>query len=354
MSCLSSSVKGSVSESTTCVLGTRAEFGPVFPDISCWGHSLTHFISFHFISFHFISFHFISFHFISFHFISFHFISFYFTFHISHFIFHISYFTFHISYFIFFIFHISYFMFHVSCFMFHLSFVIFHFSFSFCWGHSTDAPNELSGSSAVPVLDGSFFELDRPLVGPCGGTCLLGSSEDCKHVSSLDLRNTGPDCLGTAVNCWSVCCPRGGVEEHLVKGEEELPSAHLLGASFFSGNFGNSFPRSGHHWPHLHGHVLDGGGVLRGLTPVHFVELPELEGRILSRAVLLFDREQGVVFFTLLLVEHVTHQAIPLQVGHVVPPADFGELSRCKVLEYLQLKNIRGSRSFSDSGRDTQ
>ena len=103
--------------------------------------------------------------------------------------------------------------------------------------------------------------------------------------------------------------PGRGVEEYLVKGEEELPSAHLLRAGFFSGNPGDSFPQSAHHWPHLHGDALDGGGILR-VSPVHFVQRPEFgfEGRILGRVVLLFDRE--VVFFALLLVTHSLTRAL--------------------------------------------
>ena len=48
------------------------------------------------------------------------------------------------------------------------------------------------------------------------GTSLLGSSEDFEHVSGLDLRNTGPDCLGKTS---MVCCPRGEGWKSILSGE---------------------------------------------------------------------------------------------------------------------------------------
>ena len=83
---------------------------------------------------------------------------------------------------------------------------------------------------------------------------LLGLSQDFECVSCLDLRNTGPDCLGEAcvVGPFGVC----GVEEDLVKGEEEFPGTHLLGSTLFRGSFGNSLAQFGGRWSDLRWRVL--------------------------------------------------------------------------------------------------
>ena len=78
------------------------------------------------------------------------------------------------------------------------------------------------------------------------------------------------------------------MEEHLVKGEEEFLRRHLLGSSLFRCHFGNSFTQYGKRWSYLHRNVLDRGGVLCSLVPLHFVECPEFgfEGHVLGHTII--------------------------------------------------------------------
>ena len=98
------------------------------------------------------------------------------------------------------------------------------------------------------------------------------------------------------------------MEEHLVQGEEEFPSTHLLGFGLFRGNFGDSFTQFGNRWSYLHKNVLDRGGVLCSLVPFHFVECPEFgfQGHVLGHTILDLCLWGRIAGFDLLLIVNVT------------------------------------------------
>ena len=94
----------------------------------------------------------------------------------------------------------------------------------------------------------------------------------------------------------------------------------------------------------LHWNVLDRGGVLCGLVPIHFVECPEFrfQGHVLGQASLDLGRWGRIAGFDLPLIENVASQAVALDIRYVLPGGDSGKLMRSEATA----SEVHNSRSF--------